>query len=64
VLGDITVRDSPTSAGFDLVARFYNLEMVLPQADQRLFSQLKTAYVAKLTKTAAEVIEALYEITP
>ena len=56
-------------AQFDLVARYYNLDRELLQADQRLFSQFKAAHVEKSIKTAAEVIEVLnensfYEMTP
>ena len=68
-LGDITLSYSPTSDNFDLVARYYNLDRELLQADQRLFSQFKAAHVEKSIKTAAEVIEvlnenSLYEMTP
>ena len=56
-------------AQFDLVARYYNLDRELLQADQRLFSQFKAAHVEKSIKTAAEVIEVLnensfHEMTP
>ena len=69
-LGDITLSDSPTSASFDLVARYYNLDRELLQADQRLFCQFKAAHVGKSIKAPAEVIEVLnranilYEMTP
>ena len=68
-LGDITLSDSPTSASFDRVARYYNLDRELLQADQRLFCQFKAAHVGKSIKTPAEVIEvlnanSLYEMTP
>ena len=49
------------SDSFDLVARYYNLDRELLQADQRLFSQFKAAHVEKSIKTAAEVIEVLNE---
>ena len=57
------------SDSFDLVARYYNLDRELLQADQRLFSQFKAAHVEKSIKTAAEVIEvlnenSLHEMTP
>ena len=53
---------------FDLVARYYNLDRELLQAD-RLFSQFKAAHVEKSIKTAAEFIEvlnenSLHEMTP
>ncbi|KAL9979781.1 hypothetical protein ACROYT_G017496 [Oculina patagonica] len=68
-LGDITLSDSPTSASLDRVARHYNLDRELLQADQRLFCQFKAAHVEKSIKTPAEVIEvlrknSLYEMTP
>ena len=68
-LGDITLSDSPTSASFDRVARYYNLDRELLEADQRLFCQFKAAHVGKSIKTPAEVIEvlnanSLYEMTP
>ena len=68
-LGDITLSDSPTRASFDRVARYYNLDRELRQADQRLFCQFKAAHVGKSIKTPAEVIEmlnanSLYEMTP
>ena len=57
------------SDSFDLVARYYNLDRELLQADQRLFSQFKAAHVEKSIKIAAEVIEvlnenSLHEMTP
>ena len=57
------------SDSFDLVARYYNLDRELLQADQRLFSQFKAAHVEKSIKTAAEVVEVLnensfHEMTP
>ena len=57
------------SDSFDLVARYYNIDRELLQADQRLFSQFKAAHVEKSIKTAAEVIEvlnenSLHEMTP
>ena len=69
MLGDITLSDSPTSASFDRVARYYNLDRELLQADQRLFCQFKAAHVGKSIKTPADVIEvlnanSLYEMTP
>ena len=48
------------SDSFDLVARYYNLDRELLQAD-RLFSQFKAAHVEKSIKTTAEVIEVLNE---
>ena len=48
------------SDSFDLVARYYNLDRELLQAD-RLFSQFKAAHVEKSIKIAAEVIEVLNE---
>ena len=56
------------SDSFDLVARYYNLDRELLQAD-RLFSQFKAAHVEKSIKIAAEVIEvlnenSLHEMTP
>ena len=69
MLGDITLSDSPTSASFDRVTRYYNLDRELLQADQRLFCQFKAAHVGKSIKTPADVIEvlnanSLYEMTP
>ena len=69
MLGDITLSDSPTSASFDRVARYYNLDRELLQADQRLFCQFKAAHAGKSIKTPADVIEvlnanSLYEMTP
>ena len=49
------------SDSFDLVARYYNLDRELLQADQRLFSQFKAAHVEKSIKIAAVVIEVLNE---
>ena len=52
-LGDITLSDSPTSdsfESFDLVASYYNLDRELLQADQRMFSQFKSAQLQKLSK--------------
>jgi len=68
-LGDITLSDSPTSASFDRVARYHNLDRELLQADQCLFCQFKAAHVGKSIKTTVEVIEvlnanSLYEMTP
>ena len=54
------------SDSFHLVARYYNLDKELLQADQRLFSQFKAAHVEKSIKTAAEVLNenSLHEMTP
>ena len=49
------------SDSYDLVARYYNLDRELLQADQRLFSQFKAAHMEKSLKTAAEAIEVLKE---
>ena len=55
-LGDITLSDSPTTAtsdsfeSFYLVASYYNLDRELLQADQRMFSQFKSAQLQKLSK--------------
>ena len=48
------------SDSFDLVARYYNLDRELLQADQRLFSQFKAAHVEKSVLNE----NSLHEMTP
>ena len=51
------------------VARYYNLDRELLQADQHLSNQFKAAHLEQSIKTAVEVIEvlnenSLHEMTP
>ena len=55
----ITLSYPPTSHSSDLLAKYYDLDKELLQADQGLFHQFKTTHIKKTTtttKTAAEVI--------